>query len=125
MRLHRCSGERCGRANARTSTEENFFHADADPAPEKENDNLNCGEKEIADTDAHTNSVTQEEIFDNSQGRGIARPIADCFPEKETHSGGGRRDAYADSEEEKDFADAVTDCVAASKEENVAVTTTI
>ena len=115
MRPHHCFGERCGGAIVWTNTKENFFHADADPAPQKENGN--CGKKEIAG--ANTQSVGEEKIFANSEARGIDYANADNLAEKETNAGSGGRNADAGSEEEKDFANAFTHRFASSQKEGI------
>src|SRR2546423_1874389 len=114
--LHRRFGERCGGAIVWTNTEENLFHADANPASQKEN--RYCGKKEIAD--ANTNSVAEEKIFAHSEARGAGYANADNIAEKETNTDSGGRNADADSEEEKDFADAFTHRFASPEKEGIA-----
>jgi len=116
--VHRCcrSGQRRGRTDTWPGAQENLRDTDADAAPKKEN--CQRDEREIAD--ANTNSVAKEKAFAATKGRGIANAVADFFPEKETNSDSGTGDSHADSEEEKDLADACTHRFSASQEEGIA-----
>ena len=138
--MHRCcrSGERRGRADTWPGAQENLRDTDADAAPKK--DNCQRDEKEIAnaiadsenDAIAHrrgkeetkriTNSVAaaKEEAFAICKSDRNANAVADFFSEKETNPGSGRGDSHADSEEEKDLADAFTHCFSSSQEGGIA-----
>jgi len=118
LRLHRCSGERCGGANSWTNTEENLFHAHADSASQKED--CYCGKKEIADAD--TNSL--KKVI--SVGERIADSIANGVPE-EKEKAFARRGGIAGSnaKENKSFANAVARCIPSSEEKAFADSGTI
>ena len=119
LRLHRCSGERCGRANFRTNAEEDIFHADADPAPQKENNRCYCGKKEIAG--ANTNSFKKI----SAVGEGIADSIAHGFAEKKESVVRAGGNAVSNAKENKSFANAVAKRIGSSKEKAFADSGTI
>lgn len=106
LHLGRRSGERSGRANFWSGDEEDLRHANADTAPQKE-DNYRCDEKEIAYADSFRKIIAHR--------KGIADPIAFDFAEKEkVFAVTGGRIAIARSEKEKRFTDANANLVAAS-----------
>jgi len=110
------SGERYGRANFGSGAQENFRNAYPDASPEEED--RYCREKEIADSESNSkaNSFANshgKEILD-APGAAIPSAIGIALTEKETNPVSRRRDANAHSEEEKDFADANAEHIAAS-----------
>jgi hypothetical protein len=117
LRLQRCSGERCGRANSWTNAEKNLFYADADSASQKEN----CygGKKEIAD--ANTNSYKKTIAIREGTTYSVAHRIAE---EKEAFAYAGGI-AGSNAKENKSFANAVARYIPSSKEKAFADSGTI
>jgi hypothetical protein len=78
VRFPRRSGERRGRANSRADAQENLFHPDTDPAPQKEN--CHCGEKEITDANPIANAAgcrfAEKEKVSCARGNAIAHNLA-------------------------------------------------